>query len=41
LPFPLAKEFDAGAIHQQVELPVGTAIRYPHLEGLLPSHKVE
>ena len=35
LPLAVAEELDAGAIHQQVQRPVGTAIRDLHLQGLL------
>jgi hypothetical protein len=31
LPFPVAEELDAGAVHQQVQRPVGTAIWDLHL----------
>lgn len=35
LPFSVAKELDAGAVHQQVQWPAGTAIGDLHPEGLL------
>lgn len=35
LPFTVAEELDAGAVHQQMQRSAGTAIGDSHLEGLL------
>lgn len=35
LPFAVAKKLDAGAVHQKIQRPFGTAIGDLHLEGLL------
>ena len=37
LPFTVTEELDPGAVHQQVQRPIGTTIGYLHLEGLLPA----
>ena len=36
LSFPVAEELDPGAVHQQIQGPVGAAIGDLHLLGLLP-----
>ena len=37
LPLAIAEELDAGAVHQQVQRPAGTAIGDLHLKSLLPA----
>ena len=37
LPFAISEELDPGAVHEQVQRPIGAAIRDLHPQGFLPA----